>query len=181
MYVVPTWSGRACCTEQTFCNLVYSHHCSEILCRRLPKTLVDDNLLESHKKRSWMISRAFLQLKFSVTLSVGNVYQRCIVSNVLYFSKCYTRTQKRNSYTVCFRYEEEIQFGEIQYFLCVSVSDSFKVYAYVTQLLRRTTNKRHFELPHSALDSGVSRIFSVSAGQMVLVPVQFLICKCVSC
>ena len=144
---------------------------------------MDDNIQLIGKSQETELddfSRAFLQLKFSVTLSVGNVYQRCIVSNVLYFSKCYTRTQKRNSYTVCFRYEEEIQFGEIQYFLCVSVSDSFKVYAYVTQLLQRTTNKRHFELPHSALDSGVSRIFSVSAGQMVLVPVQFLICKCVS-
>ena len=121
-----------------------------------------------------------LQHTFNVTVTVGNVYQRCFVKDILYFSKCYTRTQKRNSFTVCFRYEEDTQFGEIEYFLCVSVFGSFKVYAYISQLLQKSSNKSHFELPHSALDSGVPRIFLVSAGPMVLVPVQFLLCKCVS-
>ena len=69
----------------------------------------------------------------------------------------------------------ETQFGEIEYFLCVSVFGS-----YISQLLQKVSNKRHFELPHSALDNGVSRIFLVCAGPMVLVPVEFLVCKCVS-
>ena len=38
---------------------------------------------------------------------------------------CPKVSQKRNSYTVC--HEEETQFGEIEYFLCVSVFGSFKV------------------------------------------------------
>ena len=51
---------------------------------------------------------------------------------------------------------------------------------YISQLLQKVSNRRHFELPHSALDNGVSRIFLVCAGPMVLVPVEFLLCKCVS-
>ena len=42
---------------------------------------------------------------------------------------CPKVSQKRNSYTVC--HEEETQFGEIEYFLCVSVFGYFKVYAYI--------------------------------------------------
>ena len=48
-------------------------------------------------------------------------------------------SQKRNSYTVC--HEEETQFGEIEYFLCVSVFG--KVYAYISQRLQKVSNKRY--------------------------------------
>ena len=54
---------------------------------------------------------------------------------------CPKVSQKRNSYTVCFRHEEETQFGEIEFFLCVSVFGSFKVYAYISQLLQKVSNK----------------------------------------
>lgn len=121
-----------------------------------------------------------LQHTLDVTFTVGNLFQRCFVNNILYFSKCYTHTQKRNSYTVCYIYEDDAQFGEIEYFMCVSVCGSCKVYAYISQVLQNISNKSHFDLPHSALDNGVPRIISVSAGPMVLVPVEFLLCKCVS-
>ena len=64
--------------------------------------------------------------------------------------------------------------------MCDSVFDSFKVYAYISQLFQKITNRRHFELPNSVLDNGVSRIFLVCTGPMVLVPVECLMCKCVS-
>ena len=121
-----------------------------------------------------------LQHAFSVTLSVGNVFQRCFVNDILYFSKAYTRTQKRNSYTVCFTSEDNINFGEIEYFLCVSLSGSSKSYAFISQFLQKSSNKSHFGLPHSALDHSASRILLVSSGPKVLVPVEFLMCKCVS-
>ena len=123
---------------------------------------------------------SLLQHTLNVTLSVGNVFQRCFVNDVLYFSKVYTRTQKRNSYTVCFRHDDQTQFGEIEYFLCVSLPGSSKAYAFISQFLQKSCNKIHFRLPHSALDNGVSRILLVCAGPKVLVPVEFLMCKCVS-
>ena len=66
-----------------------------------------------------------LQHTLNVTYTTGSIFQRCFVNDILYFSKCYTRTTKINSYTVCFRHNEETLFGEIEYFLCVPVFDSF--------------------------------------------------------
>ena len=44
----------------------------------------------------------------------------------------------------------------------------------LTQFLQRISNKSHFELPHSALDNGVPRLFVVCAGPMILVNVNSL-------
>ena len=96
---------------------------------------------------------------------MGNEFKRCVVNDVLY----YKRTQ-RNSYTVCYRHEGETKFSEIEY-LCMWF------FAFISQLLQ---NISHFELPHSALDNGISRIFFACAGPVVLVLVEFLMCKCVS-
>lgn len=97
---------------------------------------------------------------------MANAFQRCVINDVMY----YTLTQ-RNSYTVCYRHEGVTKFSEIEYFLCLCMW----FFASISQLLQKIS---HFELPHSAL--GISRIFFACAGPVVLVPVEFLMCKCVS-
>ena len=94
-------------------------------------------------------------LQRTTTLTVGNVFQRCVINDVLYFSKCYTRTQKKEySYTVCYRHEKDTKFGEIEFFFVIQYG-FLKVYAYISQLLQKISNNRHFELPHSALENGI--------------------------
>lgn len=85
-----------------------------------------------------------------------------------------------NSFTVLYTSNGLVQFGVIEYFIHVSVCGSSEVYAYISQLLQQTSNRSHFELPHNALDYGIPRIALVHAGPKVLVPVNCLLCKCVS-
>lgn len=119
-------------------------------------------------------------LHSSFTATAGLIFYRCIVNNILFYSKSYTRTKKRNSFTVLYTLNGLLHFGIIEYFVCVSVCGYFEAYAHLSQLLQREDNKSHFELTHNALDYGVPRIALVHTGPAVLVPVTCLLCKCVS-
>ena len=87
---------------------------------------------------------------------------------------CPKVSQKRNSYTVC--HEPSLVKSNIFCVYLYLVLLKY-IYAYISQLLQKVSNKRRFELPHSALDNGVSQIFLVCARPMVLVPVEFLRCS----
>ena len=63
---------------------------------------------------------------------------------------------------------------------CVFLHLLLLKHAFISQFLQKCNNKDHFQLPHSALDSGVPRILLVCAGPQVLVPVHYILCKCVS-
>ena len=111
--------------------------------------------------------------------STGLIYQRCRINGVLFYSKLYTRSKKRNSFTVTY-YNGAVLYGQIEYFLCIDVEKSCFVYAYITEFQKDCDNKAHFNLQHNALDYGVARIVPVSvSGQKILVEVNSLLCKCV--
>lgn len=111
----------------------------------------------------------------------GKVFYRCILRDVIYASKGYTRTNKRNNFTVLYSCNGDLLFSEIDFFLYVSVNQIFHVYACVKQLVKQNSNKDHFHLPHSALDYGVPRIVQVTIGEpKVLIDVSSILCKCVS-
>ena len=47
-------------------------------------------------------------------------------------------------------------YGEVEYYVFVTISSSYFVYAYVSQLSPQGSCNDHFQLPHNALDSGVN-------------------------
>ena len=90
---------------------------------RLGKIQVEHNIQLSGSSRE-------VQLDDSVSLSLKQfhtssasmpitdmMFYRCIVRNITYFSKCYTRTKKRKYFTVVYRPDgHHMHFGEIEYF-----------------------------------------------------------------
>ena len=117
----------------------------------------------------------------SIIPKTGMIFYRCIVGDVTYFSKCYTRTKNRNNFTVLYHRDGELFFCEIDFFLCVSINQTFHVYASVTELMKQDINRDHFNLPHSALDYGIPGIVPVSISEpKVLIDVSCILCKCVS-
>ena len=113
------------------------------------------------------------------TLHTGLIFQRCNIHGHLFYSKLYTRTKKRNSFTVAYCLDDVVMFGQIDYFLCVSVCGSQYIYAYITQYVQQCTNQSHFGISNNALDYGTRRIIPVHVGDKILVDVNCVLCKCV--
>ena len=175
-----------------YCSVFPLHHCRAQFCGmniyRLGKMQVEHDIqLIGSSREVQLDDSVSLSLKLFHTSSAsmpstGRMFYRCIVHNITYCSKCYTRTKKRNNFTVVYRPGgDHIHFGEIEYFLSVFINQSFHVYAYITHLVKQNTNQSHFGLPHNALDFGVPRIVQVSVNACkVLVNVNCILCKCVS-
>lgn len=140
---------------------------------------MDENVVLLGKPRQETLTEFVPTSLKSASCSFVGIFHRCCVNDVIYYAKCYTRTKKRNSFTVLYITDGMVQFGVIDYFVCVSVCGSYRVFAYVLQLLQKRSSRSHFNLPHSALDYGFPRIILVQNGSRVLVPVNFLLCKLV--
>ena len=126
-----------------------------------------------------IVSDIIANFHHNFTSHRGQVFQRCIVNGCLFYSKLYTRTKKRNSFTVAYCLNNVVQFCQIDYFLCISVCDSQYVYAYVTKYAQQCTNQSHFHVSNNALDYGVQRIVPVCVSNNILIDVNCLLCKCV--
>jgi len=108
-----------------------------------------------------------------------SVFRWCSIYNHLFFSKLYTHTKKRNSYTVVLNSELGIAYGQIDCFVYAVNSDSQHVYTLVTELCTSQTNKVHFNLPRNALDCTiVPTVVPVSFGSKRFIDVNCLMCKC---
>ena len=104
---------------------------------------------------------------------------------VLYMMLCillgFTHVVKHGIITIVYNNSNgSLCYGEVEYYIFVTISSSYFVYAYVSQLSPQGSCKDYFQLPHNALDSGVNRIVPVCiTDQKVLVDVKNILCKCV--
>ena len=122
---------------------------------RLTKMQVGDNIVllgNSKEEKLDDFTLSSLQFNTSLIPSTGMIFYRCIIHDATYFSKCYTRTKKLNNFTLAYTDNGEILLGEIEYFLCVSISQTLHVYACITCLVKQNNNRSHFDLPHNALE-----------------------------
>ena len=105
----------------------------------------------------------------------GNIttfYRVLTKDNQMYYSRNYFRVKARNSFTVGFKDDGSLMFGQILYF---TISDSEPV-AIVT-VFTSSSSETEFKLTFSSLDS---RVFPVTATSIVkVVPVCNIIEKCI--
>ena len=97
----------------------------------------------------------------------------------MYSSKLYTRSKRRNNFTVVYQSCRAILYGVIEYFVCISVSGTYFAYACINQLVPENSCKDHFNITHTALDNGVSIVPVHFIEPKVLVNVDNILCKCV--
>ena len=114
-----------------------------------------------------------LKQKLTVDVIVTLHFVRAVVGGVRYYSQGYTRTTKRNSYTVCYSDGGITRYGLIKYFLSLPNQS--------VALLTRLSPTSHTCYPQG-LGILRSRIVPVKLESSIdAVPVTSLLCKCVYC
>lgn len=79
-------------------------------------------------------------------------FHRLIIGSDIYFSKEYGRIEKRNSYSVLYRYQSQLLFGQIRYFVLQEPA----VFAVIDRFQTCTSN-----LAYQLMEASLSSIVDV--------------------